>query len=58
MVGVGCTRQHADNWITHQQDFNSILSALNKDVNIEPSVVTFSLDDKSKNSRSRVQYVS
>jgi len=54
-VGLGCSQQHADNWIAHQEDFNSILSALNKDVNVESSIATFSLHDKSKNSRSRVQ---
>lgn len=57
-VGIGCTQQHADKWIAHQEDFNSILSALNKDVIMESSVATFSLHDKSRNSRSRVQYVS
>jgi len=54
-TGVGCTQQQANNWIAHQEDFNSILSALNKDVNIESSTATFSLHDKSKNSKSRVQ---
>ena len=57
-VGVGCTQQHCDNWITHQEDFNSILSALNKDANTQSCTATFSLSDKSKNSRNRVQYVS
>lgn len=54
--GVGCNHQQADNWIAHQEDFNSILSALNKDVNAESSFAIFSLHDKSKNSRSRVHY--
>lgn len=54
--GVGCTQQHADNWIAHQEDFNSILSALNKDVTMESSSTAFSLNDTSKNSRSRVHY--
>jgi len=57
IVGIGCTVQHADNWIAHQEDFNSILSPLNKDTNAEACVATFSLHDKSKSSRSRVQYV-
>jgi len=57
-VGIGCTQQYADNWIAHQEDFNSILSTLNKDVTIQPSIEAFSLHDKSKNSKSRVQYAS
>lgn len=57
-AGVGCSQQFADNWTAHQEDFNSVLSALNKDVTTESSVAAFSLNDKSKNSRSRVQYVS
>lgn len=58
IAGVGCSQQQADSWIAHQEDFNSILSALNKDVNTESSTAKFSLHDQSKNSRSRVQYVS
>ena len=29
IVGVGCTRNYADNWIAHQDDFNSLLANLN-----------------------------
>jgi len=27
--GVGCTKQHSDNWLSHQEDFASILATLN-----------------------------
>jgi len=27
--GVGCTKQHSDNWLSHQEDFASILASLN-----------------------------
>ncbi|WAR01980.1 PINX1-like protein [Mya arenaria] len=29
--GVGCSKSHADNWIAHQDDFNSLLANLNQD---------------------------
>ncbi|XP_074660052.1 uncharacterized protein LOC141912638 [Tubulanus polymorphus] len=62
--GVGCTAKHADNWIAHQDDFNSLLSSLqdnhsgsgsNTPNNNEESAVA-SLEEKSKTSKGRVHY--
>ncbi|XP_021342483.1 PIN2/TERF1-interacting telomerase inhibitor 1-like isoform X2 [Mizuhopecten yessoensis] len=60
--GVGCSRNHEDNWIAHQDDFNDLLSSLNqdtpeKDTNDEKeSDKVTGLEKKSKASRSRVHY--
>ncbi|KAL5006329.1 hypothetical protein ScPMuIL_015135 [Solemya velum] len=58
--GVGCSNNHADNWIAHQDDFNALLANLNQDhsqgtdTTEENKVV--SLEKKSKASKSRVHY--
>jgi Pin2-interacting protein X1 len=57
--GVGCTKQNADNWIAHQDDFNAILSDLNTEHSnsaTDSSGMAFSLKEKSKSCRSRVHY--
>ena len=59
LAGVGCTRNHADNWIAHQDDFNSLLESLNAGANssnIEVAPVQ-KLEEKSKKAKSRVQCV-
>ncbi|CAH1786248.1 unnamed protein product, partial [Owenia fusiformis] len=62
--GVGCSVKHADNWIAHQDDFNSILANLNADHSTEPAAdkeavkeakVT-SLEERSKTTKKRVHY--
>lgn len=61
LIGVGCSKQHAETWIAHQDDFNSILESLNQaqtettstSLEVKPAIV--SLEEKSKSSRSRVQ---
>lgn len=54
--GVGCSQQHSDNWIAHQDDFSAILSSLNSDSPADTSGVAFSLHSKSKACRTRVHY--
>lgn len=58
--GVGCSKNHADNWIAHQDDFNDLLSSLNQDTtenNDEDTTDKVTgLESKSKASRSRVHY--
>ena len=61
-AGVGCTQKHADNWLAHQDDFNSLLSALSADHgpdsqedSQEASVSVQSLEEKSQQQKSRVQ---
>ncbi|XP_033751631.1 PIN2/TERF1-interacting telomerase inhibitor 1-like isoform X2 [Pecten maximus] len=60
--GVGCSRNHADNWIAHQDDFNDLLSSLNQDApeknnsDEDSSDKVTGLESKSKASRSRVHY--
>ena len=57
-TGVGCTKAHADSWIGHQDDFNSLLANLNSSVvPKEETVKVTQLEKKSKSSRKRVQYV-
>ena len=29
ITGVGCSKNHADNWVAHQDDFNALLATLN-----------------------------
>ncbi|KAK3102009.1 hypothetical protein FSP39_008082 [Pinctada imbricata] len=58
--GVGCSVSHADNWIAHQDDFNSILENLNQSntdsqLGSTPGEV-ISLETKSKNSKGRMHY--
>ena len=60
--GVGCSNKHADNWIAHQDDFNSLLANLNADQGKgteeedsgEKDKVS-GLEASSKNSKARVQ---
>merc|ERR1712083_336839 len=64
--GVGCTKKHADNWIAHQDDFNSLLSSLNaenQETSCDKPPITLSdkdavqnLEHRSKSSKSRVHY--
>ncbi|KAL3841613.1 hypothetical protein ACJMK2_019728 [Sinanodonta woodiana] len=64
--GVGCTRNFADKWIEHQDDFNTLLASLNQDHSqgnktcddkMDSSTTQVSsLEAKSKLSRSRVHY--
>ncbi|XP_052802425.1 PIN2/TERF1-interacting telomerase inhibitor 1-like isoform X2 [Mya arenaria] len=56
--GVGCSKSHADNWIAHQDDFNSLLANLNQDHgegSKQPDKVT-SLENNSKTSKGRLHY--
>ena len=59
-AGVGCTQKHADNWLAHQDDFNSLLSALSADHGpdtdaTQEAVSVQSLEEKSQQQKSRVQ---
>jgi len=60
VLGVGCTKNHADNWIAQQDDFNSLLTSLNADVensteNSTKETCVQQLELKSKSSKSRLQ---
>ncbi|KAK3594084.1 hypothetical protein CHS0354_040852 [Potamilus streckersoni] len=64
--GIGCSRNFADKWIEHQDDFNMLLASLNQDHcqgneadgdKMDSSITQVSsLEAKSKLSRSRVHY--
>uniref|UniRef100_UPI00398E92F5 PIN2/TERF1-interacting telomerase inhibitor 1 n=1 Tax=Pristiophorus japonicus TaxID=55135 RepID=UPI00398E92F5 len=59
-VGLGAAKNHEDNWIAHQDEFNQLLSKLNDCHGQNGSPVaednTFSLEEKSKSSKKRVHY--
>ncbi|XP_051880664.1 PIN2/TERF1-interacting telomerase inhibitor 1 [Pristis pectinata] len=60
-VGLGATKNHEDNWIAHQDEFNELLSKLNDCHRQNGSTVVedktvFSLEEKSKSSKKRVHY--
>ncbi|XP_067840561.1 PIN2/TERF1-interacting telomerase inhibitor 1 [Heptranchias perlo] len=60
-VGLGAAKNHEDNWIAHQDEFNQLLSKLNNchGQNVSPVAedkATFSLEEKSKSSKKRVHY--
>ncbi len=59
LVGVGCSRKHADGWIAHQDDFNSLLADLNSDTNVQheddQQSKMLNLEHKSKTTKGRVQ---
>ncbi|XP_067880208.1 PIN2/TERF1-interacting telomerase inhibitor 1 [Heterodontus francisci] len=60
-VGLGATKNHEDNWIAHQDEFNQLLLKLNDCHGQNGSPVaedktTFSLEEKSKSSKKRVHY--
>ncbi|XP_069742719.1 PIN2/TERF1-interacting telomerase inhibitor 1 isoform X2 [Narcine bancroftii] len=60
-VGLGATKNHEDNWIAHQDEFNELLSKLNDCHGQNGSTSTedktmFSLEEKSKSSKKRVHY--
>ena len=54
--GVGCSKNYADNWVAHQDDFNDLLASLNQgsDVQKDPTQVQ-SLEEKGKQSKGRLQ---
>jgi hypothetical protein len=60
-TGVGCTKNYADNWIAHQDDFNSLLANLNANHSNSdsgtgtPVEKVISLENHSKTSKGRVQ---
>ncbi|XP_052245173.1 PIN2/TERF1-interacting telomerase inhibitor 1-like isoform X2 [Dreissena polymorpha] len=57
--GVGCSKNHADNWIAHQDDFNSLLASLNQENNSTPNSdveKVISLEHKSKTAKGRLHY--
>ena len=63
LLGLGCSRQMADTWTSHGDDFASLLENLNaehgtaqpkEEIATNDKDVT-SLEEKSKNCRSRVQ---
>ncbi|XP_046576940.1 PIN2/TERF1-interacting telomerase inhibitor 1-like isoform X2 [Haliotis rubra] len=59
--GVGSNKNQADNWIAHQDDFNSLLETLNEghgggEVDSPVAHQVASLEKKSQSSRSRVHY--
>lgn len=56
LTGVGYKKDHSDNWIAHQDDFNAILANLNEG-NSEQQATVSSIESASKKSRSRVQSV-
>jgi len=63
--GVGCSKKHDDNWVAHQDDFNSLLASLNsqnesstQDVSQDadsPAPAVLSLEQKSSTAK-RVHY--
>ncbi|XP_078397546.1 PIN2/TERF1-interacting telomerase inhibitor 1 [Cetorhinus maximus] len=60
-VGLGAAKNHEDNWIAHQDEFNQLLSELNDCHGQNGSPVAedktaFSLEEKSKSSKKRVHY--
>lgn len=56
LTGVGYKKDQGDNWIAHQDDFNTILANLNEG-NSEQQASVSSIESASKKSRSRVQSV-
>ncbi|XP_067654729.1 PIN2/TERF1-interacting telomerase inhibitor 1-like [Haliotis asinina] len=59
--GIGSNKNQTDNWIAHQDDFNSLLETLNEDhgggeVDSPIAHQVASLEKKSQSSRSRVHY--
>ncbi|XP_004614809.2 PIN2/TERF1-interacting telomerase inhibitor 1 [Sorex araneus] len=63
-LGLGATVNNEDNWIAHQDDFNQLLAALNShhrqeaaDASERKGKKSFSLEEKSRISRSRVHYM-
>ncbi|XP_022094096.1 PIN2/TERF1-interacting telomerase inhibitor 1-like [Acanthaster planci] len=60
VLGLGCSQQHDDNWIGHQDDFNDLLSSLNEDHGTSDDTKTPSipqnLQEKSKKAKHRVHY--
>ncbi|XP_043538336.1 PIN2/TERF1-interacting telomerase inhibitor 1 isoform X1 [Chiloscyllium plagiosum] len=60
-VGLGATKDHEDNWIAHQDEFNQLLSELNvchkqNGSSVAEDKTAFSLEEKSKSSKKRVHY--
>ncbi|XP_044768504.1 PIN2/TERF1-interacting telomerase inhibitor 1 isoform X3 [Neomonachus schauinslandi] len=63
-LGLGATINNEDNWIAHQDDFNQLLAELNTchgqettDSSDNKEKKTFSLEEKSKISKTRVHYM-
>lgn len=58
-LGVGCSKNQADNWIAHQDDFNSLLANLNQDHGAGEASTqetkVLNLEERSKTSKGRLQ---
>ncbi|XP_006811790.1 PIN2/TERF1-interacting telomerase inhibitor 1-like [Saccoglossus kowalevskii] len=57
--GLGANYKTDENWIAHQDDFNSLLANLNDNhgTTEEPKIVSTSLEERSKLSKKRVHYM-
>ncbi|XP_048386265.1 PIN2/TERF1-interacting telomerase inhibitor 1 isoform X2 [Stegostoma tigrinum] len=60
-AGLGAAKDHEDNWIAHQDEFNQLLSELNachkhNGSHVAEDKTAFSLEEKSKSSKKRVHY--
>ncbi|XP_078571450.1 PIN2/TERF1-interacting telomerase inhibitor 1-like [Branchiostoma floridae x Branchiostoma japonicum] len=61
-TGLGCSADQADNWISHQEDFDALLAGLNASHGAsgsgeaESNTKTISIEEKSKSSKRRVHY--
>ncbi|OCT81421.1 hypothetical protein XELAEV_18028241mg [Xenopus laevis] len=64
-LGLGASRNHQDNWLAHQDDFNELLAELNnchgtaesEESPADEEKKSFSLEEKSKSSKKRVHYM-
>ena len=54
-TGVGCTVDHADNWLAHQDEFNALLSALNSSSSEKTKTKVQNLEEVSKSLKGRIQ---
>ncbi|XP_033638866.1 PIN2/TERF1-interacting telomerase inhibitor 1-like [Asterias rubens] len=56
-LGLGCSQERGDNWISHQDDFNDLLNSLNQNQqDAKKKSKPQSLQEKSKKAKNRVHY--
>ena len=54
-TGIGCTKDHSDNWVAHQDEFNALLSALNSSSSEKTKTTVQNLEEVSKSLKGRIQ---
>ena len=54
-TGIGYSKDHADKWVAHQDEFNALLSSLNSTASEKTKTTVQNLEEVSKSLKGRIQ---